>query len=823
MGGIRIMPEKHDGLSRERVEALLGSVRGRPDVESAREEHLGFDPFDRWLARETAERESQGLIDRLSAALQERETNPYAESGAWQQAAYNLRREWFRVSIGLADTEEGDKYTLFLTEARITNLAVPPILPFTHWLGSLYAQLREASLKGTYPQHLAYGPPGRNNPVRPVGPLVEYRIENSRIRESTYHSADTLTLPVCVPGTTAEPAMARSSLRPIWLTIDPEQDSNFRWPFHGIYVLSGGPGTGKTSVALLRIRFLIEQQRQRDMEALLPPEVAPLRKDFFTEEDMLVVVWERHLQPYLKESLVESRFADVPVQYYDDWLNERLRAVVPIGEYRIEEGAASLEAVKRRFSEAQLADWINSWDGSVKGLPHPLAAKAYESILEFITQVRRTYRLAADPDRVAETWEVFRPLLDRTRFQYSQSGIETAIKKVRAELDNLARNCTRPEPVRQVPTAIASARQEGASETPAERLQRRERLRAAIPALQAQLTQLQVDLQTAVQNRYPLLLLKFYAWETGRRVQNSSFPTGDRDDFLRKVGEKISRKRLSRTDRLLILWLVQLVAERARRDGGEAEEALPDYSHVMVDEAQQYDPLVLRLFCRLSRPPFNSVTLVGDLRQRLREDGGVVMWDDLGVAIPEERRARLLPNYRWAEATFRAMNRLVRVLELPDVELKEPLHWPAGAGLPAEYRIFPDVDEEVEYIVDRINTLRSRPGAERWSIAVLLPDEYAACHKNLISHLDSVAINASWTEGANVRAGKEGVTLTNAESVVGLEFDAVFIVGTQHILPPKSSEVQRQRLWVMATRARQHLCVTSCGSVPLLSRWLGEK
>src|SRR5215469_5295330 len=245
------MPEKDDGLSRERVEALLGSVRGRPDIE--------FDPFDRWLARETAERESQGLIDRLSAVLQQRETNPYADGGSWHQAAYNLRREWFRVSIGLADTQEGDEYTLFLTEARITNLAVPPILPFTHWLGSLYARLREESLKGTYPRQLEYGPPGRNNPVRPVGPLVEYRIENSRIRESTYHSADAPTLPVCVPGTIAEPALARSSLRPIWQTIDPVQDSNFRWPFHGIYVLSGGPGTGKTSVALLRIRFLIEQ------------------------------------------------------------------------------------------------------------------------------------------------------------------------------------------------------------------------------------------------------------------------------------------------------------------------------------------------------------------------------------------------------------------------------------------------------------------------------------------------------------------------------------------------------------------------------------
>jgi hypothetical protein len=138
---------------------------------------------DRWLARETAEPESQGLIDRLLGELREREANPYAESGSWRQGAYELCREWFRVSIGLVDNR-GEKYTLFLSEAKIGKLAVPPIVTFTHWLGSVYAQLREASLKGSYPQAMAYGPPGRTTEVRPVGPLVEYRIENSRIQES---------------------------------------------------------------------------------------------------------------------------------------------------------------------------------------------------------------------------------------------------------------------------------------------------------------------------------------------------------------------------------------------------------------------------------------------------------------------------------------------------------------------------------------------------------------------------------------------------------------------------------------------------------------
>jgi hypothetical protein len=781
-----------------------------------------MDLDERWLTCDEAERVSQGLIDQVSKRLQKRESNPYGEvTAAWRIAAYNLRREWYRVSIGLAESDGTDKGTFFLSEARgVGDLSVGPIVPFTHWLGSLYTQLRQASLQGTYPQQLPYGPPGRDNIARPVGPLVEYRIENGRICESTYHSAEALALAEMEPRPAEEPAVARSSLRPIWLTIDPEQDSNFRWPFHGVYVLSGGPGTGKTSVALLRIRFLIEQQRHPDMTALLPHGIAPLTSDFFCEEDMLVVVWERHLQPYLEESLVESRFGEVPVQYYDDWLNERLRSVVPIGEYRMEEGERSLEAVKRRFNEKQLVEWIESWEKSAQGLPNPLAVQAYTSIIEFCDRVRKSHRLVAAPERVAESWEVFPTPVDRNRFRFSQDGIDTAIGRVKGELETLDRKCAQPESIRQAPPATASGRPGKPTESLAERQQRREGLRAAIPGLQDQLVQLRAELRATVQNRYPRLLLAFYEWGTDQWVRTSSFSSADRNAFLRKAGERIERKRLSKSDRVLILWMIQLVAERARLGGQNPDESLPDYSHVMVDEAQQYDPLVLRLFCRLSRPPFGSVTLVGDLRQRLREDGGVVVWDDLGVAIPEERRARLLVNYRWAEATFRALHRLANVLELTDVELNAPLRWPSGPGLPAEYHILADTDEELESVVDRVNTLRSRPGAERWSIAVLLPDEYASLHKMLIELLDSVAINASWTVGANVRAGKEGITLTNAESVVGLEFDAVFIVGAQHLLPSQASEVQRQRFWVMATRTRQFLRVTSVKPVQRLTQWL---
>ncbi len=54
-----------------------------------------------------------------------------------------------------------------------------------------------------------------------------------------------------------------STMRDIVTTIQAEQDAIIRLPLHGVVVIEGGPGTGKTAVALHRVAYLLYTHRER--------------------------------------------------------------------------------------------------------------------------------------------------------------------------------------------------------------------------------------------------------------------------------------------------------------------------------------------------------------------------------------------------------------------------------------------------------------------------------------------------------------------------------------------------------------------------------
>jgi DNA helicase IV len=72
------------------------------------------------------------------------------------------------------------------------------------------------------------------------------------------------------PGSASDPALLAaltaprgSTMRDIVTTIQAEQDAIIRLPLAGVVVIEGGPGTGKTAVALHRVAYLLHTHRER--------------------------------------------------------------------------------------------------------------------------------------------------------------------------------------------------------------------------------------------------------------------------------------------------------------------------------------------------------------------------------------------------------------------------------------------------------------------------------------------------------------------------------------------------------------------------------
>jgi DNA helicase IV len=62
-----------------------------------------------------------------------------------------------------------------------------------------------------------------------------------------------------------------------------------------------------------------------------------------------------------------------------------------------------------------------------------------------------------------------------------------------------------------------------------------------------------------------------------------------------------------------------------------------------------------------------------------------------------------------------------------------------------------------------------------------------------------------------VKESTEQVVLTDYESIVGLEFDAVLVAGCDELFKGKVDKAVLQSVWVANTRARQYIAVSYAG------------
>ncbi|HEY7595636.1 MAG TPA: RNA polymerase recycling motor ATPase HelR, partial [Actinophytocola sp.] len=548
-------------------------------------------------------------------------------------------------------------------------------------------------------------------------------------------------------------------MRDIVATIQSEQDEIIRLDHPGVLVIEGGPGTGKTVVALHRVAYLLYTQRER-MERhgvlVVGPNPAFLNHigrvlPSLGESDV-VFLTPGDLVPGLRVTAEDA--PEVARLKGSRKILDVLRAAVADRQRLPEQPLpVELRGVTVRI-DAETAEWARD-EARASGLPHNEARAVFTEIVTYVLTERAI-------GRVGRGW------LSRSDKE-AWADMRADMLKELAEDEDFTAALDELWPVLTPQTLLAPL------------YSSRERLRAA----GADEALFRADGEAWTVSDVPLLDELFDVLGRDKVAERSAEQAAERErmaeaeyaagvlDTLRLDREEMDEDILLAAENLL--FAEDLADRFVEQDTRElVERAAADrewtYRHVVVDEAQELSEMDWRVLMR--RCPGRSFTVVGDLAQR-RSAAGATSWDTMLEPYVPGRWV-----YRSLTVNYRTPAEIMAV----------------AAALLAEFA--PGVEPP-----ESVRANRVRP----WARHVTQGEHPAA--------IEEFVREEAGREGTSVVIGPAGVPGAVVPSETkGLEFDAVLVVHPEQILadgPRGAAE-----LYVALTRATQRLGVLHQGPLP---------
>ena len=225
---------------------------------------------------------------------------------------------------------------------------------------------------------------------------------------------------------------------------------------------------------------------------------------------------------------------------------------------------------------------------------------------------------------------------------------------------------------------------------------------------------------------------------------------------------------------------------------------IPPYSHVVIDEAQDFSFAKIALIRRLVSPVTESITIVADSAQQIYQSG--FSWSDLGIKVVG-RSVEFKRNYRNTRQISEAAYSLIAHekddsdfthMENAILEGPKPLVVAGDEGWNSNYLL---------------TALKSFPQTEDAVLAV-------PCRR-LISLMENLLLKAGIkvTKSASEAKTSGSVRLSTFHALKGLQFMHVFLWGVSDKyfpitgVEPEEASKSRKLLYVAITRAMQQLTI----------------
>jgi len=542
-------------------------------------------------------------------------------------------------------------------------------------------------------------------------------------------------------------------------TVQREQDEVIRAPSAGVLVVQGGPGTGKTAVALHRAAYLLYTHRfplQRQGVLVVGPNPLFLR-------------YIEHVLPSLGESGVELSTIG--------GLVHGARTVRQGGESALVGVAEEAMATARVKGDARMARVLAK---AVSDRQRPLRRDVRVPYGSYIVTlcVADSAEVVSQAKRRAGSHNARRKVVEQGLARVIGAKLDAA--QERARMAGLLANGEAGEPPRR--DLIELARE----------LRHLPHLAVALDRMWPVLTpeELLHDLFGAA----PLVELA-----GSRRLGGE-----ERSRLLRPRSASVEQVRWTDADLPLLDEARALLGptSRTRHVGGIGEEAdLRTFGHIVVDEAQDLTPMQLRMLTRRSLS--GSMTVVGDIAQAT---GPLAprRWEDQLAHLPARRgvqQVSLSVNYR---TPAEIMELAGRVLAVAAPWLSVPESVRTGDAEPR--RIAVQAGERRGDVVARA-VAEERAAVGAGTVAVVVP-------RSLVT-ATSEALGRGGIDHqvASVRSDlTTGVTVLPVDAVKGLEFDAVVVV--EPALVVSESPQGLRSLFVALTRPTQRLAIVHAEPLP---------
>lgn len=561
-------------------------------------------------------------------------------------------------------------------------------------------------------------------------------------------------------------------------TIQGEQDRVIRASDRGILVVQGGPGTGKTAVALHRAAYLLYTQRER-LERSGVLIIGPSRTFLRYIEQVLPSLGESGVVQMTIGDIVPglSALDDDPVEIaaikgraaFSRILREAVR-LIP----RLPDRDQVLQVWNRRVT-LRIKDVQEALSRARRsGRPHNVARESFAmGLMELLAG-----RLIVEAGDASSTAGI-----DPDDLRTWMSEIRDSVDARRAI--NLAWMPTQaPAFLRKLwsrPDLLAQANRKAGTPLSVEELSLLYRAQdqpltiSDIPLID-ELEELlgTLDLASAQKRRAEEQREK----EERERANEALKATGlgggivTADMLMRQTQEAPSLRPL---------------AERARADRSWT------YGHIVIDEAQDLSPMAWR--CLLRRCPSRSMTVVGDLDQKRGHRRPNSWKQALGPA------ARAFSEEFVLSISYRTPRALTRIAQAVMAQHGTPVLYPMEAvrDVPDCYQVSHTHKDTLKECVSQVvSTMEERldreEGEGKGRICVIVPDAQAQ-----LWHADESGASAL----------DQRVSYLTAAGSKGLEFDSVVVVEPGAILDQGSGD-----LFVALTRATHDLHAVTTTQLP---------